>query len=462
MVTTPESNNPYSIHPDCPDFRMLGGQTEGEAALRALGDAVARDDRERDAMWAREGFTRRALLTGGLGVGVAALAAQLTTARVSYGSPAEMAANGNRSLVVVFLRGGLDGLSVLVPAEDKDLLASRPNIAIRGGSLIPFDRNFGLHPALSALKPMLDAGKIAAVPDIATPELSRSHFQAQDCLERGGTSAGGNTGWLDRVLEQAGAGTTFRSVSATQNLTRSLIGTQNSLVARRLSDLKIHANDNLRDKTRAAIEQLYTGIEHPFTVQAGIALDADAQAAAINAANNDDPRGYPEGGFPSDLRTLATLIKSEVGMRLATVDLGGWDMHSGIGDVDQGNMRDALQKLGDSLAAFFADLGPKADSTTVILMSEFGRRAEQNGSGGTDHGHGGLAMAIGGGVRGGVYGTWNGVSENALVYGDLPGHNDFRDFLGEVVMSTMGLTEGQLANVFPNWKVSTSGMMVPA
>lgn len=447
-------HDPFAIHPDCTDWRRLG-RNEEEARLRAIAGAVQRDEEGRGERWSK-GFTRRSFLAGGLGV--AALGSQLVTSRVSYAANAATGGVSNgRTLVVVFLRGGLDGLSVLVPADDPNLLTARPDIAIRAGSLLQFDRNFGLHPALSALEPMMRARKVAAMPDVATPELSRSHFQAQDMLERGGSSSGGSSGWLDRVLEQTGAGTTFRSMSVTSNLTRSLTGTSNSLVGRTAESFNIHGNAYNAD----AINALYTGIDHPFTVQAGIALDAHAQVASLTSAVSAES-AYPEGGFSADLRNLSGLIRSDVGVRVATVDVGGWDMHTGIGTVDTGDMREALQGVGDGLAAFFTDLGPKADSTTVVLMSEFGRRFEQNGSGGTDHGHGGLAMVMGAGVRGGVYGTWNGLTEADLKEGDLPGNNDFRNFLGEVVMSTLGLSEGALSSVFPDWKITTSGLMTPA
>ena len=191
-----------------------------------------------------------------------------------------------------------------------------------------------------------------------------------------------------------------------------------------------------------------------------LALDADAQVATLKA-NADTGTQFPAGAFGSDLRTLASLIRSDVGVRVATVDLGGWDMHTGIGNVEGGDMRNALKDLGDGLAAFFQSLGGRADSTTVVLMSEFGRRAEQNGSGGTDHGHGGLALALGAGVRGGVYGEWAGLNGTQLAFGDLPGHNDFRDFLGEVVMETVGLSAGQMSQVFPDWTIRPSGLMAP-
>ncbi|MFV0372839.1 DUF1501 domain-containing protein [Microbacterium sp.] len=450
--------SPYSVHPDCPDWRTLADHPQ-EAAIRALGDAVSADNAARPERWSK-GFTRRQLLAGGLGVGVAALGTQLVTSRVAYAAGEAAGTSPSRTLVVVFLRGGLDGLSVVVPGGDARLVEARPDIAVRAASLLPFDRNFGLHPALSALKPMLDAGKIAAVPDIATPELTRSHFQAQDCLERGGTSAAGSQGWLDRVLEQAGPGTTFRSLSATATLPRSLAGGSGAVVAQTLRDLQIEANDDLRDRTRSALDALYTGLDHPFSVQAALALEADSTARALVATQAPDGE-FPAGQFGHQLRTISTLITGDAGVRVATVDLGGWDMHTGIGTVDGGDMREALQDLGDGLAAFFASLGAKADSTTVVLMSEFGRRFEQNGSGGTDHGHGGLAIAMGGGVRGGVYGTWNGLDADTLAQGDLPGNNDFRNFLGEVVMGTVGLSESQMSSVFPDWRVAPSGLMTP-
>lgn len=454
----------FQPHPDCPDWRMLADD-EGEAAIRSMGDAVRRDAEERPEKWSK-GFSRRQVLAGGLGMGVAALGAQLITSRVSYaqaagaGAAAEGAAGG-RTLVVVFLRGGMDGLSVLVPADDPKLLTWRPDIAVRAGNLMRMDSRFGLHPALGALKPMIDRGRVAAVPDISTPVLTRSHFQAQDCLERGGTGSGETRGWLDRVLEQAGAGTTFRSLSATSNLTRSLTGVTKSVVARNPGEFQFRSPEDLKQRTRDALEALYTGVEHPVALHARIALDVDAQAATVAAAQNARPDPYPKGGFGQELRLLSTLIQEEMGVRVATVDIGGWDMHTGVGNVDKGDMKKMLTELGDGLAAFFTDLGDKADSTTVILMSEFGRRVDQNGSGGVDHGHGGLAIALGAGVRGGVYGDWRGLDESVLADKDLPGVNDFRDFLSEIVQGTVGLSAAQTSTVFDGWKAKPLGLISP-
>ncbi len=122
------------------------------------------------------------------------------------------------------------------------------------------------------------------------------------------------------------------------------------------------------------------------------------------------------------LRELAHLIKGDVGVRVATIDFGGWDHHVNMGKLDGGQTQDMLGQLAEGLAAFATDLGPKLDSTTVVVMTEFGRRVEQNASWGTDHGHGATVMVMGGGVKGGtIHGNWPGIAPEALDQGDVAG-----------------------------------------
>ncbi|MBH0007744.1 DUF1501 domain-containing protein [Salinibacterium sp. SWN1162] len=445
------------LHPDCPDWRQLG-PTDLDSAVRAHSEIVVAEEQARRHLWSK-GFTRRRMLQGGLMAGVAAVGSQIVTTQASYAAPG---APDTGALIVVFLRGGMDGLSVLVPATDADLLNARPGIAVRENSgLIPFQRGFGLHPALAALKPMLAKGKIAAVPAIGTPDLSRSHFQAQDCLERGGSAGSASqTGWLNRALEQSGPGTTWRGVGASDRLARSLVGDSNALVVPDLDRLAIDVDDSVLEPTRTALANLYTGLDHPFAQQTTLALSASREAAAIAASAGDaEDRGFGDDNFSSDLATLSSLIKANVGLRVGTLDLGGWDMHTDIGTPDKGDMHDMLKAVGDGLAAFFADLGPKAETTTVVLMSEFGRRVGQNDSSGADHGHGGLAMVLGGGVKGGVHGKWEGLGADVLDHGDVPGSNDFRDLLGEVVMNRLDLSAADASVIFPDWKVAPIGVM---
>ncbi|WP_375388515.1 DUF1501 domain-containing protein, partial [uncultured Amnibacterium sp.] len=163
--------------------------------------------------------------------------------------------------------------------------------------------------------------------------------------------------------------------------------------------------------------------------------------------------------FGDALKSLAMLIKGGAGVRVACIDVGGWDTHTGMGDVDSGDMMRHLGDLATALAAFTADLGSALlDDTTIVTMSEFGRRVEENASGGTDHGHGGAVLVIGGGVQAGVHGTWKGLAV-PTVEGDVPGWNDYRDVLTEVVSKRLSISTGRLAGVFPGWKPTALGVM---
>ncbi|MDX6262118.1 MAG: hypothetical protein QOH84_3806 [Kribbellaceae bacterium] len=446
-----------SLHPDCPDWRRLG-PTPTDAALRAGAAAVTADAEDRDEQWSN-GFTRRRLLAGGLGVGVAAMTTQLVTTRVSWAAPGAVAGG---TLIVVFLRGGMDGLSVLVPADDPELLKARPSIAVRAASLLNLQRGFGMHPSLAPLLPLMTAGRLAAVPAVSTPDLTRSHFQAQDCLERGGAARSSvQSGWLDRVLQELGPGTTFRGLGIGTRMSRSLLGSSNPIMLSSLKDFTVKGIDGVAPQTLAALKTLYTGIDHPLGVQGLDALQASTQAQSY-AKQQEKPakeRGYPDGEFGASLATLAQLIKAKAGVRVATVDLGGWDMHTDLGTVDGGDMTNSLKTVATALAAFAAELGPDLDNTTVVTMSEFGRRVGQNANSGVDHGHGGVALVLGGGVKGGVHGKWEGLAPGVLDQGDVPGTNDYRDVLSEIVMRRLGLSGAQASKVFPGWKPSALGIM---
>ena len=444
-----------SLHPDCPDWQTLGPTTQ-DSAIRAAAEANKIAAQQRHDQWSG-GFNRRTFLKGGMGVGVAVLGAQLVTTRVAY---AETGAATNGTLVVLFLRGGMDGLSMLVPVTDTNLIKNRPNIAVQGSNLIDMGRGFGLHPAMAPLKFLKDAGKLAAVPAVSTPDLSRSHFQAQDCLERGSTNSL-TSGWLDRVLEVSGPGTTFRSVAVGGLLPRSLMGTSNSIAMNNLDSIKLDVGPDQVNQTTEALSSLYTGFDHPISMQTVLALEALATVASVRTAAAAEPSGvtYPDGNLGDALESLAMLIKAKAGVKVACVDVGGWDTHTGMGNVDSGDMKTHLGDLATALAAFAKDIAAELDSTTVVTMSEFGRRVEQNASGGTDHGHGGAVLVIGGGVQSGVHGVWNGLDDKYLDQGDVPGLNDYRDILTEVVTKRLDISVGSMASVFPDWNASPIGVM---
>jgi uncharacterized protein (DUF1501 family) len=439
---------------DCPEVARLG-PTPADGLVRARAGRVAEDAAAHRDAWTH-GLTRRRFLARAGIAGAAALGAPLVTARASFGQP-----GATGTLVVVFLRGGMDGLSVVVPAGDPHLARARPRIAVPPATLLPLDRGFGLHPALAPLHPLWGRGQLAAVHGVSTPDMSRSHFQAQDCLERGGSSTGTTEGWLDRVLDAMGPGTTFRSLAVGANVTRSLAGDQPSLSLTSLEWFKLGgAEGEMATRTVEALSALYTGLDHPLAGEVATTLDGLATAALVSAQNAPPAATYPDGELGERLTEVARLVKADVGLRVACVDVGGWDMHTNLGTVDGGAMKNQLTMLGGALAAFTQDLGDRLDQVTVVVVTEFGRRVEQNANAGTDHGHGAAVLLLGGGLAAAtVHGAWQDLHPDVLDRGDVPGWTDYRDVLAEVAAARLGIDAGALAAVFPGHRVQAVGVM---
>jgi len=438
----------------CPDVARLG-PTSADGALRARAARVADDAAARRDAWTRGMSRRRFLARVGIG-GAAALGASLVTARASFGQP-----GATGTLVAVFLRGGMDGLSVVVPAADPHLAAARPRIGVPPAALLPLDRGFGLHPALAPLHPLWARGQLAVVHGVSTPDVSRSHFQAQDCLERGGSSTGTSEGWLDRVLDTMGPGTTFRSLTVGPTTTRSLAGDQPTMSLTSLDWFKLGGPEGeIATRTTEALSALYTGLDHPLSGEVAATLEGLGTAALLSAQGYQPAATYPEGEFGERLAEVAHLVKADVGLRVACVDVGGWDMHTNLGTVDGGAMKSQLTMLGESLAAFTQDLGDRLDDVTVVVMTEFGRRVEQNANAGTDHGHGGAVLLLGGRLVGGtVHGAWQELHPDVLDRGDVPGWTDYRDVLAAVVTARLGIGAAALPAVFPGHRVQPIGLM---
>jgi uncharacterized protein (DUF1501 family) len=415
-----------------------------EAALRVHASDVCEELEAQRRKWDR-GFTRRRMLAGVGMAGVAALGSQLVTTRVSYAARAD----NNHTLIIVFLSGGMDGLSVVVPSGDANYRAARPNIAVPADELVKADGIFGLHPAFKPLEPLWKAGTMAAIHAVGNPDRSRSHFQAQEVLERGSSSQAVRTGWLDRALTEIGPGTTFRAVAEGDSMPRSLVGTEAKLVMNGLEGFRLNGPDFLHDKTIAALKTLYTGFEHPVAQQAKVTIKALNEARRLASQPYNPKKPYPGGGFANHLRDVARMIKAGVGLRVVAMQVGGWDMHTDLGNFDGGEMVNHLNELAGAFSAFADDLGPKFADVTLLTMTEFGRRIEQNGNNGTDHGYGGLMLAFGGGLNGGqVHGKWPGLAESQRDNGDLAGVNDIRDVLAEALVKRMGV--GDAKKVFPD------------
>jgi uncharacterized protein (DUF1501 family) len=379
---------------------------------------------------------------------------------------AETAVPGRR-LVVIFQRGAADGLNVVVPYREKNYYAMRPGIAIPANKVLDLDGFFGLHPALAAFKPLYDQGHLAVVHAAGSPDMSRSHFDAQDYMESGtpGVKAT-EDGWLNRALQSEDIRhrqehTAFRALALGAQVPRTLAGKIPAIALSNVNNFTVGPQNPNRNAppplAAAAFQAMYgntgdsifhsTGEE---TFQA-VKMLRDANPAQYKPAPGID---YPNTEFGNNMKQIAQLLKANLGVEAAFTDVSGWDTHQNQGGVN-GQLADRLRDFSSSIAAFWHDLGDSAETVTLVTMSEFGRTARENGTGGTDHGHANAMFVLGGSVKGGkVYGPWPGLANEQLNEGrDLAVTTDFRQVLGEAVAKTLGATNLDL--VFPGAQLRT-------
>jgi len=307
-------------------------------------------------------------------------------------------------LVVVFLRGGADGLNIVVPHGDRDYYAHRDALAIpqpntrNAASAIELDGFFGLHPALRPLKELWDERALAAIHAVGSPDPTHSHFDAMDYMERGtpGEKAMA-TGWIGRHLQAKASEnkSPFRAVGLGTIVQQSLRGTIPTIALQSIADFHLRGETRELARIQQTISSLYDGnefleIEGQETLAAmdTLAKIANPRYAPANGAK------YPPGYFGQSLATLSQLIKADLGVEVAAVDIGGWDTHQAEGGAD-GQIARLLQEFGEGLHAFYADLRERMKNITIVTMSEFGRRVQENSSRGTDHGHGNVMFVMG-------------------------------------------------------------------
>jgi len=363
-------------------------------------------------------------------------------------------------LIVVMLRGAVDGLNVVVPYTEDNYYRLRGSIAIAkpgaDGGALDLDGHFGLHPVLAPLLPLWQSRKLAFVHASGSPDPSRSHFDAQDYMESG--TPGVKTtadGWMNRLLGQlAPAPQQLDAVSLGPVLPRIFSGEQsvaNIPLGREAS--RVTALD--KTEVNAAYDRMYAG--NGALAQAY--REGRASRERILADLNNDPasemvqadNGAPlPQGYALDAMQLATLMRRNPSLQLAFMQLGGWDTHINQGGAT-GQLANHLQPLAEGLSTLATQLGPDFDRTVIVVMSEFGRTAQQNGTNGTDHGHGNVMWVLGGQVRGGkVHGDWPGIEDAALHEGrDLAVTSDFRSVLARVGERHLRLSDKQLSAVFP-------------
>jgi uncharacterized protein (DUF1501 family) len=375
------------------------------------------------------------------------------------------------TLVCIFLRGGADGLNMVVPHGDEEYYAHRPLIGIPrpddnragDGRTINLDDFFGLHPALAALHELYTAGDMAFIHATGSPDETRSHFAAMDLMERGATENGNYTGWLARHLATLDSGnrSSLRAVGIGDMLPASLTGAVSSTALQSIADYHLDGRPERVGQMTGLLQTLYEQNQDMLTA---VAQQTFASIEVLSKVDTEgyvaNGRPYQENEFGQAMRMVAQLIKAEVGVEVACIDLGGWDTHVAQGGT-VGTLASLLAELADGLAAFYEDLQAQLGNVTVVVMSEFGRRLQENGGLGTDHGHGSMMMVLGGGINGGrVFANWPGLHDEQLVGpGDLAVTTDYRDVLGEIIQKR--LNNPLLPQIFPGYTVNSLGLAVP-
>lgn len=374
-------------------------------------------------------------------------------------------------LTCLFLRGGADGLNVIIPQFEEEYYRLRPDIKIpesKNGddqTAIDLDGRFALHPALKPLKDAWDAGQLAIVHATGSPDPTHSHFDAMDYMERG--TPGEKTiptGWIGRHLQSApwNNSSPLRAIGMGGVRQAALRGPVPVTSLQSIADFHLQGDQSQLEGLQEALAQLYE-------VEGGLATEAKATFGAMDLmaqvdVNEYSPASgakYPDGDFGLALQQIAQLAKAEVGLEVACLDLGGFDTHANQGNV-QGVLAGLLAQFAQGLSAFHLDLMDQSRNIVVITMSEFGRRVAQNGSTGTDHGHGDFMFALGKGVNGGkIYTEWPGLSPEQLYGpGDLQVTIDYRDILAELVSHRLGNADN-LESIFPGYSPDMKDIFSP-
>ncbi len=392
-------------------------------------------------------------------VGTASIPAFLTRSVLAQATTAQ---SQGKKLVVIFQRGAADGLNVVVPYREPSYYSYRPNIAIPQNQVLDLDGFFGLHPAMSALKPLWDQRHLAVVHAAGSPDPTRSHFDAQDYMESGTPGVKATVdGWLNRALQAEDAAcaecgrrphSPFRAVALGTEIPRSLEGRVQAVALDNIRDFAVQsaAGNGFAAMYDASTDAVLhgTGQETFEAVKMLAAADPARYMPASEAS-------YPVGQFGNSIKQIAQLLKANLGVEAAFADIGGWDTHQNQGAVE-GQLAARLREFSEGLTAFWIDMGDQADNVVLVTMSEFGRTCRQNGTGGTDHGHANVMFMLGGPVRGGrVYGQWPGLHPEQLYQGrDLAITTDFRQVLAETAFRTLGARNLEL--VFPRAELRTN------
>jgi uncharacterized protein (DUF1501 family) len=365
----------------------------------------------------------------------------------------------SRNLVVIYLAGGNDALSTVIPYTDPFYYSRRPAIAVPAAQVLQIgtDANgkaLGLHPRLTGLRTIFDQGRLAIIQRAGYQNSSRSHFQGTDIWGTADPSNASGTGWLGRYLDALPrpvdplaawntSGATYRALTGSSIAVPSITDPRSYSFASPNSGAEAinERNSSIRIASSAGPDRPHLAFVNTSAMDAFATLDRVGSVVSYTPSVT-----YANNGFAQALRTVAGSISKGIGTRVYWVQTGGFDTHSGQGNAGGGGYATLMSTVGDGLLAFYNDLQNQGllGSTLMIQFSEFGRRISENGSQGTDHGAGGMMMVLGGAVHGGIYGTApdlnprpdNPTLENAG--SDVTYETDFRSVYARVLDGWMG------------------------
>lgn len=413
---------------------------------------------------------RREFLKSTLGTAVAAGGCLF---RLPFAQEARAQLASLPTLVVIFQRGGCDGINTVVPFGDPDYQGLRPTIGVPEpnpadptAALLLNDASgvygdfFGLHPSLAPLLPIYDAGDLAVLPTVQYPSPSRSHFDGQNYIESGAPQRGLD-GWLNRRLSVAGPMGQLQAVHFGGELSHALRGPIPVQTFSFIDSFALGLGATEDALVTNTVLPVYSDTPSPATAYEQLVHDYGqvlfsnlSVANSIDTANYTPANGavYPGGSYGRRLRETAQLIKEGVDLELVTVDIGGWDTHSAQGGSDpNGRQARRFSEFASGISALYTDLGNLMDNVAILTMTEFGRTARENGSAGTDHGEAASWFLVGGNVNGGIYGAWPGLSDQDLERGRyLRWTVDYRDIMGDVLTNHLGHAPADLTSILPN------------
>jgi uncharacterized protein (DUF1501 family) len=348
-------------------------------------------------------------------------------------------------LLMVFLRGAYDAANIVIPTTSNFYYAARPNIAVAREAALPLADGWGLHPALKdSIYPLWQQKQVAFIPFAGTDDLSRSHFETQDTIELGqpiGGTRNYQSGFLART---AGILSDDKPIAFTSQLPLSFRGG----AAIPNIALNFAGKPGVAGKNAELILAMYQGQSLAPAVAQGFQVQSDVYNAISGEMMAANRNAVTAKGFELSAQRIGLLMQDK--FNLGFVDVGGWDTHVNQGGAE-GYLANRIGELGRGLAALPVALGPAWNDTVVIVVSEFGRTFRENGDRGTDHGHGSTYWVMGGGVKGGrIAGPQVAVTQATLFQDrDWPVLTDYRALIGGLLKKGYGLSQAQLAQIFP-------------